>query len=172
MVKPTNGHTSDGAETGSENRAPASIRDTEWRFAMIHERARVSSLAVIGSPAEWRDRESTHPAIVAEHATIREYARVHAGAERATTIGAGTLLMAGSHVGHDAKLGRWCEVAPNAVIGGCATLGDRVRVGMGAMILPHVSIAQDVRIGAGAVVLRDIDAPGSTWVGNPAERIR
>lgn len=150
------------------------IRDTEERDYLIAGTAAVSNLAVIGAPGEWRDKPSAFPAVVEEHCTIREFARVHAGCERHTVIGEGTLLMAGSHVGHDAQLGKHCEVAPNAVIGGCVTIGDRVRIGMGATIVPHVTIGDNVRIGAGSVVTKDIpvaDVP-QTWVGSPARRIR
>lgn len=165
MVKPTNGHTSGGEGIS------ARIGDTEQAFAMVAASASVSRDAVVGTPGEWRDRETRHPAIIAEGVIVREFARVHAGCERATVIGAGTLLMSGSHVGHDAVLGEGCEVAPNAVIGGCVTLGDRVKVGMNATINPHVTVGDGARIGSGAVVNRDIPA-GETWVGVPARRIK
>jgi acyl-[acyl carrier protein]--UDP-N-acetylglucosamine O-acyltransferase len=150
--------------------AAARIGDTDWRLKRIHSTASVSRLAVIGAPGEWRDRTSSHPAMVGEGCVVREFVRVHAGCVRATVIGAGTLLMAGSHVGHDAVLGERCEVAPNAVIGGCVTLGDDVKVGMGAMILPHVVVGEGARIGAGAVVKKNVP-PGETWAGVPAKRI-
>jgi UDP-3-O-[3-hydroxymyristoyl] glucosamine N-acyltransferase len=78
--------------------------------------------------------------------------------------------MAGSHVGHDTSIGVDCEVAPNAVIGGCCTIGDRVRIGMNASIVPHVTIGNGARVGAGSVVTRDIP-PGETWIGVPARRL-
>jgi UDP-3-O-[3-hydroxymyristoyl] glucosamine N-acyltransferase len=149
----------------------ASIGDTEWALARVHESARVSSDAVIGTPAEWRDRESRHPAIIGEGVVVREFARVHAGAERATVIGDRCLILSGAYVGHDTVMGAGCEIAPNAVVAGCVTLGEGVRVGIGACITPHVEVADGVRIGAGAVVTRDITVPGSTWAGVPARRI-
>jgi len=148
------------------------IGDTEWALARVADSARVSHDAVIGTPAEWRDRKSRHPAIIGERVVVREFARVHAGTERATVVGAGCLLLAGSHVGHDAVIGEGCELANNVVVGGCVTLGDGVRLGMNASVLPHVTIADGVRVGAGAVVTRDIVVPGSTWAGVPAKRIK
>lgn len=154
----------------------ATIRDVDLIIADIDSTASVSADAVVGAPAEWRDRPTRYPAVVNAGAIVREFARVHAGCDRPTIIGERTLLMAGSHVGHDAQLGSDCEVAPNAVIGGCVTIGDNVRIGMGAMICPEVTIPDNVRIGAGAVVTRKTaleptDTP-QTWVGNPARRVR
>ena len=154
--------------------AEVTIRDVDHRHREVASTAVVSGLAVVGAPAEWRDRATKYPAIVSDGCTIREFARVHAGCIRPTLIGARTLLMAGSHIGHDAQLGEDCEVAPNAVVGGLATIGREVRIGMGAMICPDVTIGDRVRIGAGTVVTRDIpteDVP-QTWVGSPARRIR
>lgn len=160
-----------------DTRGPlVTIRDVEHVFAEVDPTAVVSSDAVVGAPAEWRDRPTLFPAVVQAGATIREFARVHAGCTRPTIIGEGVLLMAGSHVGHDAQLGPGCEVAPNAVIGGCVTLGANVRIGMGAMICPEVVIPDNVRIGAGTVVTRKTTIEASdvpqTWVGNPARRVR
>lgn len=150
-----------------EAEAP-SIRDVGMRRARIAKSAVVSSLAVVGEPAESRDRLSRFDAVVGDGATLREFVRVHAGVERETRIGRRTLLMSGAHCGHDARLGEDCEVAPNAVIGGHCEVGDRVRIGMNATLLPFVTVGDDARIGAGAVVTRDVPA-GETWVGNPAK---
>jgi acyl-[acyl carrier protein]--UDP-N-acetylglucosamine O-acyltransferase len=156
---------------GGASSTPITIQSVDARLAAVSVDAVVSPLAVVGAPGEWRDRTTTHHAVVMRGATIREFARVHAGCERPTVIGRGVLLMAGSHVGHDAQLGDGCEVAPNAVIGGCCTIGVRVKIGMNASILPHVTVGDGARIGAGSVVNRDVP-PGETWVGSPARRIR
>jgi len=146
------------------------IRDVDHRMAVIAPSAQVSSRAAIGAPAEWRDRETRYPAVIHAEAIVREYVRVHAGCDNATSIGKRTLLMAGSHIGHDTRIGADCEIAPNAVVGGCCTIGAQVRIGMGAVILPGVQIGDNARIGAGAVITKDVPA-GQTWVGNPGRRM-
>jgi acetyltransferase-like isoleucine patch superfamily enzyme len=158
MMNPTNG-------------THPTIRDVEARLATVDASASVSSLACVGAPGEWRaPQASRFPAHIGPNVIVREFARVHAGCERPTLIGERTLLMSGSHVGHDAHVGTDVEIAPNAVIGGLCTIGDRVKIGMGAQILPHVTIGDGARIGAGAVVMRDVPA-NETWVGVPAKKV-
>lgn len=151
--------------------AEVTLHDTDVRISEVANTASVSGLAVVGAPGEWRGKATRFPAIIEDRVVVREFARVHAGCVQPTVIGEGTLLMAGAHVGHDSILGRDCDVAPNAVIGGCVTIGDRVKIGMNATIRPHVTVGSEARIGMGAVVVRDVPA-GEIWVGNPARRIR
>lgn len=70
-------------------------------------------------------------------------------------------------------LGQFVTVAPGVDICGDVTIGDRVLIGAGATICNLVTIGSDVTIGAGTVVLPNSEIPdGSTWVGNPARRIK
>jgi acyl-[acyl carrier protein]--UDP-N-acetylglucosamine O-acyltransferase len=146
------------------------IRDVDVELKIVSDTARISKRAAVGLPGEWRDKPSRFPAVICDGVIMREYSRVQAGCDRKTYVGPRTLLMSGAHAGHDAHIGADCEVAPNAVIGGCCTIGNGVRIGMGAVIRPHVKIGAYARIGMGAVVTRDVPA-GETWVGNPARRL-
>jgi acyl-[acyl carrier protein]--UDP-N-acetylglucosamine O-acyltransferase len=136
--------------------------------------ATIHHTAIIGHPPEnraWRPGDRCVAPRVHRTATIAAFVTVDAGAQHATTIGAGSWLMKHVHVGHDALIGEDCELAPHVVICGHVTVGDRVHIGVNATVLPYRTIGNDVVIGSGAVVTKDLP-DGVTAVGNPARIIQ
>jgi acyl-[acyl carrier protein]--UDP-N-acetylglucosamine O-acyltransferase len=105
--------------------------------------------------------------ILGEGVWINGYVTVDKGTKGPTVIGKNTVLLAKSHVGHDAVIGADCVLTTGCIIGGHATLGDGVKVGLGAVILPWRKVGDGATVGAGAVVTKDVQA-GMTVVGNPA----
>ena len=116
---------------------------------------------------------------------------VHPSAEVAydTTIGTGTVVMAGSVIGTGAVIGDGCVINTSAVVGCDDVIGDfahvsvgaklgdgvevgsRVWVGIGARVLTGVKICGSTTIGAGALVDRDLEEAG-TYVGVPVRLLR
>lgn len=106
-----------------------------------------------------------------------------------SSVGAGTILHAGSVVSsrcsvgksclinkkamieHDNSVGDYCVFCPYAVTGGHVAIGNRCFVGLGACIRDRVKVGDDVIIGMGAVVTRDVE-DGVVVYGNPARVIR
>jgi UDP-N-acetylglucosamine acyltransferase len=132
----------------------------------------VHPTAIIGDPPEHRDFIAnpgfeTFPPDVDPTAVVNSFATIDAGCWEPTRVGARTLLMTKTHVGHDAQVGADCELAPGVVICGHVELGDRVRIGVNACVRPGIKVGDGARIGAGAVVVKDVP-PGATVVGNPA----
>jgi serine O-acetyltransferase len=78
------------------------------------------------------------------------------------------------------KIGCNCKINSDVVVGWAGkytddcvpVIGNRVYIGAGAKIIGHVTIADDVVIGANTVVTRDITEPNTTWVGNPARKVK
>jgi sugar O-acyltransferase (sialic acid O-acetyltransferase NeuD family) len=98
----------------------------------------------------------------------------HAVVARSATIGAGTLVAAGSvinpdtvvgrfaivntgaTVDHDCTIGDFVHIAPGAHLAGGVRVGAFTLVGVGASVIPYCAIGSGVTVGAGAAVVTDI----------------
>lgn len=105
-----------------------------------------------------------------------------------TFIADGTVIMAGTVITNDVKIGMACLINPNCTISHDSIIGDFVEVspgvqitgncfiddfcniGTSATILPKVKLGKNVTVGAGAVVTQDVP-DGLTVVGVPAKAI-
>ena len=106
-----------------------------------------------------------------------------------STIGSGTLFVAGSIVNADARIGRGvilntacsidhdCEIgnfahiSPGAHLAGNVRVGERSWIGIGAVVREGIHIGNDVIIGAGSVVVNDIES-GAKVCGVPARTMK
>jgi UDP-N-acetylglucosamine acyltransferase len=87
--------------------------------------------------------------VIGPKCDIREHVTMNIGTEEAggeTAIGARCLLMVGSHIAHDCRVGNDVTFANNATLGGHVTVGDNVF--FGGLSAVH----QFVRIGEGAMI--------------------
>jgi sugar O-acyltransferase (sialic acid O-acetyltransferase NeuD family) len=87
-----------------------------------------------------------------------------------SAVGQGTIVNHGAIVDHDCTAGRFCHVAPGAILGGGVKLKDRVLLGAGSVVMPGLTITSDVIVGAGAVVTKPIRSAG-IYVGTPAKEL-
>lgn len=111
-----------------------------------------------------------HPsASISTSSTIGKGTVVMAGSVISTdsTIGQGCLINWNSTIGHDSSIGIGSVVNPNASVSGGVTIGNGVLVGAGAFILEGRTLGDGCVVGAGAVVIQDV-SPGDTVVGVPA----
>lgn len=106
----------------------------------------------------------------------------------AVSLGAGTILAAGScvthnvrighhthlnvasTVSHDCTIGDFVTISPGAHISGLVTIEDGCWIGIGATLIQNSVVGSDAIIGAGAVVTRTLP-PNQTYVGIPARAI-
>lgn len=106
-----------------------------------------------------------------------------------TTIGEGSVIMAGvtinadtsigkhcivntsASIDHDCMLGDYVHISPNATLSGDVHVGEGTHIGSGASTIQGIRIGKWCTIGAGAVVIQDIP-DFSTAVGNPARVIK
>ena len=88
--------------------------------------------------------------VVGADCDIREGVTMNTGTEEGggiTEVGDRCLIMVGSHVGHDCKVGNDVTFANNVVLGGHVTVGDFVVFG------GQAAVRQFVRIGEGAMAV-------------------
>ena len=119
--------------------------------AMIGAGCRIGPGAYVGLPPQHLANAGIGTSTVIDNGVIiREGAQVHRatkpGLEFATRVGARCFMMAGSHVGHDCKVGNDVVMANAVLLGGHCVIGERVFLGGG------VGVHQFVRIGRLAII--------------------
>ena len=117
---------------------------------LIHPRAAVSRLAVIGAGT-----------------VINSQSAVNANAK----IGKGCIVNTGATVGHDCVLGDFVHVAPGASLAGETVIGEACWIGMRSAVIEQLTVGKGVVVGAGAVVLSDVPDQ-KLVVGIPAKIIK
>ena len=117
----------------------------------IGARTAIYPFASLGTPPQSvKYRGGPTRLVVGADCDIRESVTMNTGTEDdrgVTEVGDRCLLMVGSHVGHDCKVGNDVTFANNVVLGGHVTVGDFVTFG------GHAAVRQFVRIGQGAMVV-------------------
>jgi UDP-N-acetylglucosamine acyltransferase len=116
----------------------------------VGPRCTIYPFASLGTPPQSvKYRGGPTRLVVGADCDIREGVTMNIGTEddRALTeVGDRCFFMAGSHVGHDCKVGSDVTFANNAVLGGHVTVGDFAVFG------GQAAVRQFVRIGEGAMV--------------------
>ena len=106
--------------------------------------------ASLGTPPQsTRYRGGPTRLVIGADCDIREGVTINSGTEDdrgVTEVGAHCFLMAGSHVGHDCRVGAHVTFANNAVLGGHVSVGDHTFLG------GQAAVHQFVRIGEGAMI--------------------
>ncbi|HEY0941102.1 MAG TPA: acetyltransferase [Steroidobacter sp.] len=111
-----------------------------------------------------------HPrASVSAYSTLGEGSVVIAGAcvNVGARIGAGCIINTGATVDHDCVLAEGVHVCPGAHLAGNVHVGARSWFGIGAVARQGIRIGADAVVGAGAVVVRDVP-DHAVVMGNPA----
>lgn len=113
--------------------------------------------------------------VIHPDATISRYSSIGAGSvvmagvvvNIDTTVAEGVILNTGCSVDHDCSLGRFVHISPGAHLAGSVSVGEQSWIGIGASVRQSISIGSKVMIGAGAAVVSDLP-DGVRAVGVPA----
>lgn len=138
----------------------------------VGEGSVIYSFASVGEiPQDLKYRGEPTRLVIGARTQIREHATLSPGTAQGgglTTVGSDSLLMIGSHVGHD------CQVGSHVIISNGTSLAGHVLVEDHAYLAGLAGVHQFVRIGESAMVagmsavLQDV-APYTTAIGNYAK---
>lgn len=148
-------------------------------FALVGDRVRIASGAVVGEPgfglAATRTGAIDIPqlgrVIIQDDVSIGANACIDRGAWEDTVLGEGCKLDNMVQIAHNVVLGRACVVAAQVGVSGSTQVGDGVQFGGQAGVADHLKIGSGARVAAGAGVISDVPS-GETWAGYPARPIR
>jgi UDP-N-acetylglucosamine acyltransferase len=128
----------------------------------------IGPYCVIGAPPQHRGYDGAETFVVIEDdVVIREFATVHRamtpGLEHATHIGRGAMLMVGSHVAHDSRVGEYATLANAVQLGGHVSVGDRAFLGGGTVIHQHVRVGRLAIVAGGEALAKDVMPYGAIF---------
>lgn len=83
-------------------------------------------------------------------------------------IDQGSVVFTGAVIGHKCKVGKWCVIAPGAVLNARVELEDGVYIGTNASVLPDLKIGAWATIGLNTGIVENVPA-GATALGVPAQ---
>lgn len=85
-----------------------------------------------------------------------------------TVIGKHVIINTGAKIDHDCNIGDGTHIAPGATICGGVSIGSASLIGAGAVLHPNITIGHNVIVGAGSTVLDNVGSNVSV-VGVPAK---
>jgi UDP-N-acetylglucosamine acyltransferase len=137
----------------------------------IGEGTEIFPFASVGLPPQDRKYHGEHSRLeIGRNCTIREHVTINPGTEGGgmlTTIGDDCLLLVGSHVAHDCRIGNHVILVNHATLGGHCQVDDYAILGGLSAVHQYVRIGESGFVGGMSGVENDIIPFGSA-IGNRA----
>ena len=111
------------------------------------------------APQDLKYKGEDTETVIGDGNSIRECVNISRGTiggGGVTRIGAGNLLMAYVHIGHDSQVGSHCILANNATLAGHVIIEDHVTLGAFCPVHQHCIVGAYSFIGGGTIVTQDV----------------
>jgi UDP-N-acetylglucosamine acyltransferase len=134
-------------------------RSTVKTGAVLGREVTVGENAVIGGgPQHISPPANPGRVVIGERCVLREHVTVHRAMNPAgeTRIGSDCLLMVGSHVAHDCRVGNRVILTNSVLLGGHVQVGDRAVIGGAAAVHQFCRIGRLVMVAACAKIVQDV----------------
>lgn len=148
------------------------------RTAIIHPNVKlgkgnwIGAYTVIGSNGEIRGKDQKDfkgTVTIGDNNVISEHVTIQRPFEnKDTSIGSNNIIMAHSHIGHDAIIMDDCEICTGVIIGGYTVVESGVKIKLGTTVRNRLRIGSNSLIGMHSAVIKDVEK-GSTVYGVPAK---
>jgi UDP-N-acetylglucosamine acyltransferase len=111
-----------------------------------------------GAPQHVAAPDESGTVIIGSGNTIREHVTVHRAlnAGTATIMGDDNMLMAGSHLAHDCRIGSRIIMANSALLAGHVTVGDRATISGAVVVHQFTRIGEFTMVGGQARIVQDV----------------
>lgn len=133
----------------------------------------IGPYTVIGSNGEMRNvkqEDFRGKVIIGNNNVISEFVSIQRPLKEGciTKVGDNNIIMAHSHIGHDAQVGNNTEICSGTIIGGYAEVADEVKLKLGVTVRNRCKVGGGSLIGMGGVVVKNI-GENEVCYGNPAK---
>lgn len=101
---------------------------------------------------------ATAGVVIGENSILREHVTVHAASnnEKPTRVGSRTMMMVGSHAGHDVTVGDDVVMVNGSMLGGHSVVQDRVTMSGSVMVHQFCRVGRQAMCGGGSVLTGDM----------------
>jgi len=135
---------------------------------------RIHAFACIGDEPQHREHYGRGTALeIGERNVLREHVTIHLGtpegAAGATRVGDDNLLMNGTHVAHDCRVGSHCTFASFSGLAGHVVVEDHAFLGAYTGVHQHARVGESVMSGSNAKL--SLDAPPFATVAGDRARL-
>ena len=135
----------------------------------------IGAFCVIGGNGEIRDvKQNDFKGFVSigNNNVISEFVSIQRPARKTVTkIGHDNIIMAHSHIGHNAVILSKTEICSGVIIGGYAQILNFAKIKLGSVIRNRVIIGERSIVGMGSIVIKNVEA-GAVVIGNPAKELK